>query len=662
MYPWPLRDGTVARVHSDELELVHRTRRDMVEPVIRAALAAAAPGAKVLDLGCNEGLFAHLARAWGAGIVVGCDLREHNIRRAEAIRDHYGIPSSELRFCCADVRALDPAELGCFDVVLVLGLIYHLEDPVGALRIASRLLAPGGLCVVETQLTRQHEPVVHGWGTSSGCEAAEGSFAVRFENEPEHPLASAGGTLSLIPNAAALELAMRIAGLTDVRWLEAAPHHDPQYVTRDRGIAIGRAPERGSGPGREPARSPRDNAADAAQLQAQLNAKAAEAAALAAQLAEAQQLNLRLEGSVTVQLYRKLRQRLYGAIGEHSLLARVLQSSLRLTGRGLLRPRAGASPRTESPAGGARGARERPAVAGSGQTELPLCLVYGSCQAEAIRVLLEASPSFRSEYRTEQIPAVQEIDDATLPKVREAVARASLIVSQKVRDGYHGFPVGSEEMFEFAPSGCRKVSIPALYYDGLFPFQVYVRDGIWVADAPLSVYHDLRFLYCAGQGFSDGEAKRWLRSFEPDREGVRSLADHAQAVLRAHEADLDVRVGDRLLARSTHPRSFFTVNHPTNAALFEVVAGIHQALAVAYVPPRPGGELLGMLRTPVEPSVVEALELDVSPRSSWVIEGQDQPLDALLALHLAWYREHPELVSTGLVEHEARMRALGLAC
>jgi tRNA (mo5U34)-methyltransferase len=241
MYPWPLRDGTVARVHSDELVQVHVTRCEMIEPAVRAALAAGAPGARVLDLGCNEGLFAHLALRWGAERVVGCDIRERNIRRARAIRSHYGIPSARLEFRRADVRALDPTELGPFDVVLVLGLIYHLEDPVGALRIAHRLTLPGGLCVVESQLTRQREPLIHGWGTSSAWEAADASFAARFEDDPDNLLASAGGTLSLIPNGAAVELAMRVAGFTGMRWLAASPDHDRQYVERDRGILVGRA-------------------------------------------------------------------------------------------------------------------------------------------------------------------------------------------------------------------------------------------------------------------------------------------------------------------------------------------------------------------------------------------------------------------------------------
>jgi SAM-dependent methyltransferase len=255
MYPWPFRDGTRAPVHSDELVSVHQTRREMIEPVVRAALATAGPGACVLDLGCNEGLFAHLARAWGAGRVVGCDIRDDNIRRATAVRDHYGISAAELEFLCVDALSLDPA-LGQFDVVLALGLIYHVEDPVGALRVARRMLAPGGLCVVESQLTRHREPIVHGWGSSTELQETRASFAVKFEDEPGNLLASASGVLSLIPNAAAVEIAMQVAGLSDLRWLKANPDHDEQYVIGDRGIIVGQAATDYSPPSRAPRARP----------------------------------------------------------------------------------------------------------------------------------------------------------------------------------------------------------------------------------------------------------------------------------------------------------------------------------------------------------------------------------------------------------------------
>ncbi len=45
---------------------------------------------------------------------------------------------------------MDLATLGQFDVVLFLGVLYHMEDPLRALRRVVEMTAHGGLVVIET--------------------------------------------------------------------------------------------------------------------------------------------------------------------------------------------------------------------------------------------------------------------------------------------------------------------------------------------------------------------------------------------------------------------------------------------------------------------------------------------------------------------------------
>ena len=241
MYPWRLGNVT-APVLGDELESVHRTRRELIESPVRAHLHAAGASACAVDLACNEGYFSHWLVESGARRVVGIDVRDVHVRRARLVRDQLGLDPGTLSFEQHDVFDLPLERLGRFDVVLVLGLVYHVEDPVGAIRAARSLTAQGGVCVVESQLTRQHEPIVNGWGLTDYFEDAEASFAARFEPEQDsNPLASWGGSLSLVPNRAALDLSMRVAGFRDVVFLEPKPHHNPQFVAGDRAVVIGRA-------------------------------------------------------------------------------------------------------------------------------------------------------------------------------------------------------------------------------------------------------------------------------------------------------------------------------------------------------------------------------------------------------------------------------------
>jgi tRNA (mo5U34)-methyltransferase len=204
MYEWELRDGTRTGLLHHELTSIHETRAATAEPVVREALAAAGPSASAIDLACSEGWFSHRLLEWGAESVIGVDVRPENIHRARLIREHFGIPSSRLEFREADIFDLG----GAYDVVLCLGLIYHLENPVGALRVARRLTR--GVCVIESQLTEQRDPIRHGWGVTGQFEQQPASWAAVYEpRQEEHPIASHGGVVSFVPNRTALMDAAR---------------------------------------------------------------------------------------------------------------------------------------------------------------------------------------------------------------------------------------------------------------------------------------------------------------------------------------------------------------------------------------------------------------------------------------------------------------------
>lgn len=240
MYPWRLTEDVQAPVLHPELPSVHSTREELIEPVVRAQLNKSA--SRVIDLGGHEGYFSHRALAWGATSVVAVDVREANTRRALLLRDHYGIPPELLEIRTASVYDVRSDEVGRFDVVLLLGLIYHLEDPIGALRIAKSLTERGGLVVVESQLTRHEVPLRTGIGVTGEHVDEPAAWAARHESPEEqagHSVAAYGGVISLIPNRAALTQSLEVIGLRNVSILQPAAHHNPQYRQGDRAVAVG---------------------------------------------------------------------------------------------------------------------------------------------------------------------------------------------------------------------------------------------------------------------------------------------------------------------------------------------------------------------------------------------------------------------------------------
>ena len=152
--------------------------------------------------------------------------------------------------------------------------------------------------------------------------------AVRLKDEwvavVERERAAHAGELA----AHAGELAARARELRD-----REAQHNEDLKQRDQDIVVGR--ERN------------------VQLRAELAARVGDLVSRDAELAAARSLNRRTEESVTWQAFQRARGRLYGAIGDTSLLARTLRLSLRLAGRLLIkRPKSQAPPAAEGPGAG----------------------------------------------------------------------------------------------------------------------------------------------------------------------------------------------------------------------------------------------------------------------------------------------------------------------
>lgn len=109
-------------------------------------------GKRVLDIGCNAGFYS-LAMAGRGAEVVGIDMDDHYLAQARWAADKAG--ADRVSFQKASVYELT-ALPGHFDVVLFLGVLYHLRHPLLALDLIAEI--DPGLLVVQT-LTRGDEAV-----------------------------------------------------------------------------------------------------------------------------------------------------------------------------------------------------------------------------------------------------------------------------------------------------------------------------------------------------------------------------------------------------------------------------------------------------------------------------------------------------------------------
>ena len=95
----------------------------------KAAVPEDLAGRSVLDIGCNGGFYALEMKRRGARRVLGIDHDEFYLRQARFAAEVSGLDIEFARLSVYDVGALDER----FDIVLFLGVLYHLRHPLLAL-------------------------------------------------------------------------------------------------------------------------------------------------------------------------------------------------------------------------------------------------------------------------------------------------------------------------------------------------------------------------------------------------------------------------------------------------------------------------------------------------------------------------------------------------
>jgi tRNA (mo5U34)-methyltransferase len=215
-YRFELPDGTTTPTYHDgELNAIHDTRWRMLEHRLEAEFPGGFGDLRAIDLAAHQGWFATKLAQANLRQVTCVDANESHVEDARLITGVLGL--DEVECLHSDIFQLDPAALGKFDLVLMFGLLYHLENPVGALRLAHALC--GRLCVVETQVIPGMSGMVD-FGSFQFVKPLHGSFGVLDETAETHgPEAGVSG-ICLVPSVEALTWLLEKVGFTEVEVLQ----------------------------------------------------------------------------------------------------------------------------------------------------------------------------------------------------------------------------------------------------------------------------------------------------------------------------------------------------------------------------------------------------------------------------------------------------------
>jgi len=303
-----------------------------------------------------------------------------------------------------------------------------------------------------------------------------------------------------------------------------------------------------------------------------------------------------------------------------------------------------------------------------------IVVLYGNCQAEAVRVLLAGSAA--AELLTVRIPPVFELTRADLPHLEALLARVDVLLAQPIRDDYRDLPLGTAQVADRLRPGAQVLRWPVVFDIGLLPFQAVIRDpDDPTREPPVVPYHDLRTL----AGMAAGR-DRWDTEVEPA--AFRAVAATSRAELaRRESAGCDLGVSD-LLERPA-AGDFNTINHPGNRLLIELARRVQGALGLPAAAADPGRVLLGEVITPGDPRVRAALGVAApaaaaddsagspaadgpaatavdGPVGDWRVQGRSVSPQTVRQQQEQFYRDHPAVVAAGLEREHDRLVTLGL--
>src|SRR5215218_8748011 len=183
-YQFDLR-GNLTPIHKEARVNRHTQRKKhFFDPVVSLS-GGSLEGKRVVDLACNAGYWSLASIEAGADYVLGIEGRQMHVDQAsfvfevkEVERDHYD-------FVVGDIFETDFRQFGSFDVVLFLGLLYHISKPIELMEKISEV--NDDILVIDTTLAK-----------------ARGSFLKIVPQNPDSFMSAVDRSIALRPTKQAV--------------------------------------------------------------------------------------------------------------------------------------------------------------------------------------------------------------------------------------------------------------------------------------------------------------------------------------------------------------------------------------------------------------------------------------------------------------------------
>jgi tRNA (mo5U34)-methyltransferase len=227
-YRYTLPSGQCTKLYiPDEVAKIHVTRLEMMMAALSPLFESQDHGLTAIDFASHQGFFSiHLASHCQQ--VLGLEFQQRHIDAANLIKALYKL--SNVKFVQENIETMPAGRYAPADIVIMFGLLYNLENPIGVLRRARELTKK--ILLIETQTTILDLEGRIDSGHHASTNYMHGYFGI-FAGNPENIDGSASDIV-LYPSTKGLLWALQKLGFTRVEVLKPPPDAYQQLATGKR--------------------------------------------------------------------------------------------------------------------------------------------------------------------------------------------------------------------------------------------------------------------------------------------------------------------------------------------------------------------------------------------------------------------------------------------
>jgi hypothetical protein len=278
------------------------------------------------------------------------------------------------------------------------------------------------------------------------------------------------------------------------------------------------------------------------------------------------------------------------------------------------------------------------------------CLLYGNCQAEAMKFHFSKIESFNDKYEIQQIKPVHFLTSEDVPELLKKIEETDLLIHQPISDNYKGLKeLGSNFLKSKMKNGSVALSFPSIYFKGYNPEMIGLKNfNKTNYQGPFS-YYDGQLMYEVFTG--DQDVNSLISKINDEsyfcKEKVIKAFNDSLNTLKQREKGLDLTVSDIIEKHASKEKLFHVFNHPSLTIISELMKKIMIMINIDIEEIK-GSDTLNRTTYPVYSSIYKHLGFNFNNPHQYKIDNNEYSAVDYIRRIIGFVEENKPIVKFNL--------------